>query len=151
LSEFTIRKSISDDFQDIKRLVKELYDAQDYTAGLDGKLNKAKFAAVMNDPRTDILVANSLHGVIGYLTLNYHKSLLDTGETAIIEELVVAAAERGKGIGTLLVNVAIDMCRERGCSEVGVGTEWTNHEARKFYTKCGFKDIGVIYEMVLGE
>jgi GNAT superfamily N-acetyltransferase len=69
----------------------------------------------------------------------------------IIEELVVTAPQRGNGVGTLLVNIAVDLCRECGCSEIGVGTEWTNYKARKFYKKCGFKDIGVIYELVLDE
>ena len=62
---------------------------------------------------------------------------------------MVTKEHRGKGIGTLLVHYAIEISQHIGCSEIGVGTEYTNTQAREFYKHQGFKEVGVIFEMIL--
>ena len=134
----------------IKGLVKELFDTLEIKDGMDEYLAQEKFEDMLSEPKVMVIVAEVNDKVIGYLTLNFNRSLLDAGDTAIIGELVVTEKERGKGLGRLLVDYAIEISKHSGCSEVGVGTEFGNMKAQKFYDKCGFKALGLIFEKVLG-
>lgn len=149
MSEILIRGAEESDYENIKELVKELYDYLDIKDGMDEELDKEKFEDILDDSKISVLVAERGKTIIGYLTLNFNKSLLDSGATAIIDELMVTKEHRGSGVGTLLVHYAIEICQHTGCSEIGVGTEYTNAQAREFYKRQGFKEVGVIFEMVL--
>ena len=149
LSDVLIRNATEPDFQMVKGLVKELYDALEIKEGMNKELSKKKYKDLLNDSKVAILVAESDGVVIGYLTLNFNRSLLDANITAIIDELIVSKDHRGKGVGSKLVTIAIKRCRYNGCSEIGVGTEFSNAAARKFYERCGFSEIGVIFDMML--
>lgn len=149
--EIIIRKVAKSDYQIIKKLVKELYDTLDEKAGMDEHLSLKKFEEILNEPKTEVLVAEADDKVVGYLTINYNKSLLDVGATAIIDELIVTKAYQKHGVGKQLVNSAIEFATRRGCSEIGVGTEFDNTIARGFYKACGFKEIGVIFEKFLNK
>lgn len=151
LEDVIIRNAKDTDYEMIKRLVKELYNTLDIKIGLNEKLTIKKYNELLEEPKTDILVADLNGIVIGYLTINYNKSLLDIDMTAIIDELVVTEDHRSKGVGTKLVTIAVKKCKYNGCSEIGVGTEFTNKKARTFYERCGFKEIGVIFEKALGQ
>lgn len=144
-----IRPINKSDFLSIKSLVKELYDSLDEKAGMEAQLGKDKFEEILKETNTDFLVGVVNGKVVGYLTLNFDKAFLDKGTSAVIHELVISKTYRGKGVGKKLVKAAIDKCKQRGCSEIGVGTEITNARARKFYEGCGFKEIGVIFEKIL--
>jgi GNAT superfamily N-acetyltransferase len=67
----------------------------------------------------------------------------------LIGDFVVAREHRGKGVGRKLIETAIERCKEMGCCEVEVTTEFTNTDAREFYKKCGFEELGVILEIDL--
>jgi GNAT superfamily N-acetyltransferase len=134
----------------IKGLVKELFDSLEIKDGMDEDLSQEKFEDMLDEPKVMVIVAEVNDKVIGYLTLNFNKSLLDAGDTAIIDELVVNEKERGKGVGRMLIDYAIEICKHSGCSEVGVGTEFGNMKAQRFYDKCDFKAIGLIFEKLLG-
>ncbi len=149
MSEIIIRRAVKSDYPAVKKLVKELYDTLEVKDGMDEELSKEKFNDILTEQKIMILVAEVNDKVIGYLTLNFNKSLLDSGASAIIDELMVTKEERGAGVGTLLVHHAIEISEHNGCSEIGVGTEYTNNRAREFYKNCGFKEIGVIFEKVL--
>jgi len=149
LNKVHIRKANKSDYPMIKELVKELYATLDVKDGMDELLRRDKFEDILDDPKIEVLVAELNGLVIGYLTLNINKALLDSGSTAIIDELIVTNKYHGKGIGKKLVIAAIKTCKGLGCSEVGVGTEFSNQKAIKFYKDCGFTEIGVIFEKIL--
>jgi ribosomal protein S18 acetylase RimI-like enzyme len=146
LSEINIRKAVKIDYQTIKKLMKELYESLLDKTGMDEHLTAEKFEEILAEQNIDILVAESNSEVIGYLTLRLQKSLIDTGPTAAIDEIIISKIYRQKGIGGLLVKSAIDLAIQQNCSEIGVGTEESNTIARKFYEKYGFKKRGVIFD-----
>ena len=150
MSEHVIRRAVKADYQMIKGLVKELFDTLEIKDGMDEDLAQEKFEDMLSEPKVMVIVAEVNDKVIGYLTLNFNRSLLDAGDTAIIDELVVTEKERSKGVGRLLVDYAIEISKHSGCSDVGVGTEFGNMTAQKFYDKCGFKALGLIFEKILG-
>jgi GNAT superfamily N-acetyltransferase len=146
LSEVIIRRANKTDYNEVKKLVKQLYEDLEVTDGMEKELDQDKFNTFLKDPEILIYIADLDGKAIGYLTMNFNRALLDIGTTAIIDELVVDQDHRGGGVGTKLVAHAVTVAKELGCSEIGVGTESENKSARKFYKKCGFDEIGVIFE-----
>ena len=59
---------------------------------------------------------------------------------ASVGNLVVRADQRGKGLGTLLVEMLIDELKSRGAEEIFLEVEDTNEPARSVYGKCGFAE-----------
>lgn len=58
--------------------------------------------------------------------------------TASIALLAVAPTARRRRIGQYLVQTAALEARHRGCTELRVVTQGTNHPARQLYEQCGF-------------
>jgi ribosomal protein S18 acetylase RimI-like enzyme len=146
MENLIIRDAKESDYLDIKELVKQLYNDLDIKDGMEKELKIGKFKNLMKDSELIIYVADINDKVVGYLTINFNKALLDIGTTAIIDELVVHENYRRMGIGKRLVAKAVLRAEELGCSEIGVGTEFENKYAREFYKRCGFAEIGVIFE-----
>ena len=84
------------------------------------------------------LVAVCDHQVAGFISVIFYKTLFHHGGTALINELVISQAFRGRGIGQALVAKAGEEALSRGMDEIEVGTEYENLPARSFYQKCGF-------------
>lgn len=53
--------------------------------------------------------------------------------------LVVDAAERGRGLGKQLVNLALDYCRDQGCDTVILETTDGLPESQTLYERLGFR------------
>ena len=66
------------------------------------------------------------------------------GGTALINELIVTRQYRGKGIGRLLVQRAIDAAVEMGANEIEVSTTRDNEQAIRFYRRNGLVDESVV-------
>ncbi|XRP96724.1 KEOPS complex subunit Pcc1 [Methanocaldococcus sp. 16A] len=73
-------------------------------------------------------------------------SNIEKREVAEIHEIFVAPDFRGKGIGTALINKAIEYAKKRGRNivELWVGVE--NKKAIEFYKKLGFEEKEVVKE-----
>lgn len=89
------------------------------------------------DDRRDGFWAASLEGrVEGSIAID---GLHAEGEGAHLRWFIVADALRGTGIGTRLINGAIDFCRKRGYQRVYLWTFENLNAARHLYEKTGFK------------
>ena len=79
-------------------------------------------------------------------------SLIQNGEEAEIEPVIVSHQYRGKGIGELLIKHAIDEAKIRGVLCLSVKPVARNKEAISFFYDCGFRTLGHIQLfMWLGE
>jgi GNAT superfamily N-acetyltransferase len=58
-------------------------------------------------------------------------------EYSCLEELIVGAAGRGKGVGKVLVQATIDAARRRGCARMGLYVA-SGLTSQPFYEKIGF-------------
>ena len=59
-----------------------------------------------------------------------------------VEVLAVAAAARGTGIGTALLEAVIDAARENGMRSVGLEVVDVNDRALQLYERLGFRSVG---------
>jgi GNAT superfamily N-acetyltransferase len=55
-----------------------------------------------------------------------------------IEEVRIASSERGGGLGTILIEWAIEQARERGCNVVQLTSNAARIDAHRFYRRLGF-------------
>lgn len=99
----------------------------------------AAFMAIEADPNNEILVACEGERVVGALQITYTPSLSYRGSwRATLESVRTAGDLRGRGIGTTLVQHAIERARARGCGSVQLSTHKMRTDARRFYERLGF-------------
>jgi ribosomal protein S18 acetylase RimI-like enzyme len=75
--------------------------------------------------------------IAGVISVVWYESVLHRKGTALVNELVVDEAFRGKGIGGELLNYCIKLAEQQGYDEIEVGVEKTNLEAVRFYKRHG--------------
>jgi ribosomal protein S18 acetylase RimI-like enzyme len=78
--------------------------------------------------------------IVGYLAVTWGFSLEHHGRDAFIDELYVAPAHRGRGIGRQALAVAEAACRTRGVRALHLEVEGANLRAQELYRRGGFLD-----------
>lgn len=97
------------------------------------------FAAVDEDPRNLLVVAEEEGEVVAVLQVTYIPGLGRHGaERALVESVRVRADRRGHGLGEALMTWVVDRARERGCALVQLTTDKQRSDARRFYERLGF-------------
>jgi len=86
---------------------------------------------------------------VGMLSFNLRLNLFHAGPVCSIDELFVAPAARGRGVGKALVQRVLALAAGAGCREVSVSTLDDNEAAVGFYDKLGFSDRAVLLEQHL--
>ena len=100
---------------------------------------KSAFNAMQRDDNQVMLVGEVAGSIIGYLQLTFIPGLSRKGAwRAQIESVRVASRLRGGGIGGAMLEHAIGLARDRGCSLVQLTSDKTRGEAHRFYGRLGF-------------
>ena len=71
-------------------------------------------------------------------------SLMQNGEEAELEPVVVSSKHRDKGIGQSLVDHAVEMAKDRGVLCLSVKPVARNEKAISFFYEAGFRTLGHI-------
>lgn len=79
-------------------------------------------------------------GPDGLALLRFRRSVWLAGLDAYLEELYVAPARRGAGIGRALLDAAMDVAREAGAEHIDLNTGETDTAARALYESAGFSN-----------
>jgi ribosomal protein S18 acetylase RimI-like enzyme len=74
----------------------------------------------------------------GILVLRTVPTLSSSEDWAEITELYVQPASRRKGVGMALVEAAVGLARDRGCTELHLLVDPENRAALAFYEAAGF-------------
>ncbi|MFJ6554845.1 GNAT family N-acetyltransferase [Streptomyces luteogriseus] len=91
------------------------------------------------DPNQRLVVAVREGRVVGTLQLTIIPGLSRRGATrSIIEGVRIHAEERGSGLGTELIEWAIEESRAQGCQLVQLTSDKTRADAHRFYERLGF-------------
>ncbi|MEV0192906.1 GNAT family N-acetyltransferase [Kitasatospora purpeofusca] len=98
------------------------------------------FRAIDTDPRNELLVLADTDGtVVGCLQATYIPGLGKGGaERALLEAVRIRADRRGGGLGRVLMELAIDRARSRGCALVQLTSNKQRGAAHRFYAGLGF-------------
>ncbi len=98
------------------------------------------FRAIEADPNQLLAVAEGAGGIVGCLQLSFIPGLARLGMwRGQIEGVRIDENARGRGLGRILFEWAIERCGERGCGLVQLTTDKTRPEAHRFYESLGFE------------
>ncbi|MFF1275003.1 GNAT family N-acetyltransferase [Streptomyces marokkonensis] len=102
------------------------------------------------DPNQHVVVAVREGRVVGTLQLTIVPGLSRRGSTrSIIEGVRIHADERGSGLGSRLIEWAIDTSRREGCRLVQLTSDNTRTDAHRFYERLGFQPSHVGFKLPL--
>ncbi|MET9455194.1 GNAT family N-acetyltransferase [Streptomyces canus] len=103
-----------------------------------------------SDPNQHLVVATREGRVVGTLQLTVVPGLSRRGATrSIIEGVRIHADERGSGLGTRLIEWAIEESRHQNCQLVQLTSDTTRTDAHRFYERLGFTASHVGFKLAL--
>ncbi|WP_328977286.1 GNAT family N-acetyltransferase [Streptomyces canus] len=103
-----------------------------------------------SDPNQRLVVATREGRVVGTLQLTFVPGLSRRGATrSIIEGVRIHADERGTGLGTRLIEWAIEESRRQNCQLVQLTSDNTRTDAHRFYERLGFTASHVGFKLAL--
>ncbi|WP_030608021.1 GNAT family N-acetyltransferase [Streptomyces fulvoviolaceus] len=110
----------------------------------------AALERLSSDPNQHVVVAAREGRVVGTLQLTIIPGLSRRGATrSIIEGVRIHADERGSGLGTRLIEWAIDESRRQNCQLVQLTSDNTRTDAHRFYERLGFTASHVGFKLPL--
>lgn len=144
----TIRLGYSDDISAMANLLSELFAIEnDFT--IDPETQSRGLELLLQNLQSVVLVAEIDHCVVGMISLQRVISTAMGEYVGIIEDVVVSEAYRGCGIGTKLLETAIDEAEQREWGRLALGVDLRNTKAMEFYKKYGFitSHMGLMYRI----
>lgn len=110
----------------------------------------AAFQRLVDDPNQHVVVAVREERVVGTLQLTIIPGLSRRGATrSVIEGVRIHADERGSGLGTQMIQWAVDESRRQDCQLVQLTSDVTRTDARRFYERLGFTASHVGFKLAL--
>ncbi|MEU8677386.1 GNAT family N-acetyltransferase [Streptomyces sp. NPDC048560] len=110
----------------------------------------AAFRRLADDPNQHVVVAVREERIVGTLQLTIIPGLSRRGSTrSVIEGVRVHADERGSGLGTQMIQWAVDESRRQECQLVQLTSDVTRTDARRFYERLGFTASHVGFKLTL--
>lgn len=103
-----------------------------------------KLLRELHDANSEFVLLEDDGRPAGYLKINEEPSQTEINDKTSLEiqRIYVDSEARGKGLGTRLMQYAIDTAKERGKRYVWLGVWEHNDKAIRFYTRNGFYRIG---------
>ncbi|SDK81381.1 GNAT family N-acetyltransferase [Streptomyces indicus] len=111
---------------------------------------RSAFDRLASDPNQHLMVAVRGEQVVGTLQLTVIPGLSRRGATrSVIEGVRIHSDERGSGLGTRLIEWAVDESRRQGCQLVQLTSDATRTDAHRFYERLGFEPSHVGFKLPL--
>jgi ribosomal protein S18 acetylase RimI-like enzyme len=127
------RRATADDVPTLLDLQQRFYAAEGYP------YDRAVMERGMRELIADPSLGRLFLGPDAYLVVTFGFSLEFGGRDAFVDELYVADAARGQGLGTEALRVAEEACREAGIHALHLEVEHVNARARALYERAGYE------------
>ena len=106
----------------------------------DPRIQARGLNQILTSPQIGLIVVARRHNrIIGMVSLLFTVSTALGERVALLEDFVVAPTERNGGIGSQLLDRALDYARLAGCRRITLMTDRANAAAQNFYRKHGFE------------
>ncbi|MFG2476389.1 GNAT family N-acetyltransferase [Streptomyces fagopyri] len=110
----------------------------------------AALERLSRDPNQHLVVAVRAGQVVGTLQLTIIPGLSRKGSTrALIEGVRVRTDERGSGLGTQIIEWAVDESQRQECRLVELTSDASRTDAHRFYERLGFTASHVGFKLAL--
>ena len=100
-------------------------------------LDESDLTNIVDSESTKLFLAIDEDGVFGMLSLVLFR--IPTGRKAWVEDVVVDEKARGRGVGKLLTEHAIQVAREHGAHSVDLTSRPSREAANALYQRVGFE------------
>lgn len=97
-------------------------------------------SVLLSDPGCGALLLLGADGTDGYLALTRGFSLEQGGHHALLDELYIAPAARGRGLGAQALDIANAQARAWGVPVLRLEVHHHNPRAKALYLRAGFVD-----------
>ena len=105
----------------------------------DERVARAAMGGIISDSALgQVWLVGEGEEAVGYAVVTLGYSLEFSGRDAILDELFVREAHRGKGIGTAALAFVESACRDMGAGALHLVVERENRRAQAVYDKAGF-------------
>ena len=142
MSEITIRDAQPGDEPAVVALIQEMAAGE----GDRSPISLAYVTAYLANPGSGILLAEEAGRPVGLLSYSVRPDLYHADPAALVEELVVHAPQRGRGIGGALLQAFLDRMAAQGCAEVAIAVMPDNEVAQRLYRAHGLVEEALLLE-----
>lgn len=142
--EVAIRGATPADLERLVRLLETLFSIEaDFRP--DSERQRRGLALMLAEPeRRVVLVAEREGAVVGMVTAQLVVSTAEGGPSALVEDMVVESAERGRGIGRRLLSAAEAWAAARGATRLQLLADRENAPALGFYGRAGWRPTRLV-------
>ncbi|NED14813.1 GNAT family N-acetyltransferase [Streptomyces sp. SID9124] len=150
MSDMDIRRATVDDLAEIVALLADDPLGAQRESPDDLTPYRKAFGRLAEDPNQHTMVAVRTGRVVGTLQLTVIPGLSRRGSTrSVIEAVRIHADERGNGLGTRLIQWAVDESRRQDCQLVQLTSDVSRTDAHRFYERLGFVASHVGFKLAL--
>ncbi|MCA9392841.1 MAG: GNAT family N-acetyltransferase [Candidatus Omnitrophica bacterium] len=127
------------DIPELCRLLDILFSQEEEFAP-NAEAQRKGLLKIMENPEIGhIMIARMDNKIVGMVNVLFTVSTALGERVAILEDMVILPETRGNGIGSKLLESAIQVAHINGCRRITLLTDQTNTSAQRFYLKHGFK------------
>jgi GNAT superfamily N-acetyltransferase len=151
VTDFEIRRATAEDIPAIVAMLADDPLGARRESPDDPAPYRAAFERLSRDPNQYLVVAVRDGRTVGTLQLTMVPGLSRRGATrSVIEAVRIHADERGNGLGTELIEWAVEESRRQGCALVQLTSDVTRIDAHRFYERLGFEASHIGFKLPLG-
>jgi N-acetylglutamate synthase-like GNAT family acetyltransferase len=137
-----VRKATLNDETEVFDLLKKLLSPQ---ASDSSRIHTPASAGIFRELITDeskgtVIVAEEDGKLVGIITLSYPIAIRCAGKYTCIEEFIVSETMRGRGVGSQLLEAAMNEAKKQGCFEIQVNNP--SELGYPLYIRQDIKDAG---------
>ncbi|MBC2865863.1 GNAT family N-acetyltransferase [Streptomyces mexicanus] len=150
MGDLEIRQAVADDVPAIVAMLADDPLGAQRESPDDLEPYLAALERLRADPNQHLVVAVREGRVVGTLQLTVIPGLSRRGAVrSIIEAVRIHADARGDGLGTRLIEWAIEESRRLGCQLVQLTSDRTRIDAHRFYERLGFEASHIGFKLPL--
>jgi GNAT superfamily N-acetyltransferase len=150
MSDITMRRARRDDLPAIVGMLADDHLGAMRESPDDLSPYESAFAVIDNDPHQLLVICETDGHVTGTMQLTFIPGLSHKGTTRmLIEGVRIHRDARSSGLGTHMIQWAIEQAREHGCGMIQLTTDKTRKDAHRFYERLGFEQTHLGFKMKL--
>jgi GNAT superfamily N-acetyltransferase len=132
------------DVADLCKLLDLLFE-QEVEFKPDLKAQIIGLELIINNPNAGtIIVARDNSELIGMINILYTVSTALGARVGMLEDMVVTKSARDCGVGSKLIEFALEYALNQGCKRMTLLTDHDNEAAHRFYQKHGFSRSSMV-------
>jgi ribosomal protein S18 acetylase RimI-like enzyme len=107
------------------------------------------FKKMQTYPNYKVYVAENEGDIVGTFALLIMDNLAHKGTpSGVVEDVAVLTELQGKGIGKMMMEFAMEKCKEAGCYKLVLSSNLIRKEAHAFYESLNFEKHGFSFRVI---